>query len=272
MEGAPTKSASRQAAAAGAGVGALAEGLGGQSGLSVSGLFPPCAVGGALPAAPTPLICAPTPSPQPHAHAAVCGCLHGASAVPAVTTSASRRPATTHCAHGCGRNYHAACIRRWALAHGALPALRCPACRACWWQADPCLPTAAELGQEHAGTEEEAVGGAARQEGYLNLGRLLPGGGRVRDTSTYSEWLQVHQRRREQELMITGASGGGGGASAERPAAGAGTPGGGTSARGRSRRAGRGQTGGRGRGRSSSPAASALGGWLRRTGGGQAAP
>lgn len=200
------------------------------------------------------------------------GAAAGGEAAVAAPNGASRLPSTTHCAHGCGRNFHSACIRRWAMARAGQSGLRCPACRAAWWNEDPCLPSAAEVNQAHGGGEWEGeAGGVGRREGFLNLGGLVPGGGSVRDTSTYSEWLQVHQRRREQELMLTGSSGGGARAAASAGGAAAGAPGGGrSSGAGRTPRAGRGPNGARGRGRAAgagSPSATVLSGWLRRSGG-----
>ena len=43
---------------------------------------------------------------------------------------------------------------------------------------------------------------ASRDEGYLNLAALVPGTAAARDTSTYSPWLEVHQRRRERAEML----------------------------------------------------------------------
>ena len=45
-------------------------------------------------------------------------------------------------------------------------------------------------------------------EAFLNLGALQPGVQRVRDASSYSEWLEVHQRRRAQERLNRAAAGG----------------------------------------------------------------
>lgn len=108
--------------------------------------------------------------------------------------SALPRPATTHCAHGCGRSYHAACMLRWRAARP--PPLQCPACRARWRADDPDL-----------GAAPLAPASCEGAEGFVNLG----GTAQARDTSTYSEWLQVHQRRREREEMVAGGPSAGGG-------------------------------------------------------------
>ena len=59
-------------------------------------------------------------------------------------------------------------------------------------------------GKSTDGWTEVASGGAA-DEGFLNLAALQPGVRAARDQSSYSEWLEVHQRRREQAAMSGGA-------------------------------------------------------------------
>ncbi len=103
-------------------------------------------------------------------------------------------PLTSHCALGCGRIFHVACISRWFEARGAHRSRECPVCRQSWRGDDPHLPHPSVT--ESPGAQR---GGGPPDEGFLNIGALQPGAARVRDTSTYSEWLQVHQRRREQE-------------------------------------------------------------------------
>ena len=189
------------------------------------------------------------------------------SAVP--TISARSGPATSYCAHGCGRNYHAACIRRWAFARGALQSVPCPACRAPWRSDDPCLPsTAAFAGPEEGTTTED---GAALNEGFLNLGGLLPTTARARDTSTYSEWLQVHQQRREQREMVLGPSAvmGRSPKSAEGMPPLSGGRGGGDPKPGSARvRSGSRMQGGAISKAESCPSAAIMSGWLRRSKGG----
>ena len=43
---------------------------------------------------------------------------------------------------------------------------------------------------------------APADEGFLNLASLQPGTRAARDQSSYSEWLEVHQRRREQAAEV----------------------------------------------------------------------
>jgi len=112
-------------------------------------------------------------------HAAVC-------CAPSAATRA-RQPRLTHCLHGCGRNFHALCISRWRSAREAWRQPECPVCRARWRSDD-----AAEL---------PAPDSVAAAEGFVNLGALQPGLQTVRDSSTYSEWLTVHQRRAEQRNL-----------------------------------------------------------------------
>jgi len=104
------------------------------------------------------------------------------------------RPRLTHCALGCGRNFHAACISRWYSARGAQRTRGCPICRARWRDDDPAL----ELDASAAEEPEDVPLAPPPTEGYVNLATLQPGVQAMRDTSTYSTWLERHQRRREQ--------------------------------------------------------------------------
>ncbi|KAL1507499.1 hypothetical protein AB1Y20_008335 [Prymnesium parvum] len=104
---------------------------------------------------------------------------------------------TARCSHGCGRLYHADCLRRW-FESGCARGLQCPVCRArCEVAAEP----------REAGEEAEV------DEGYLNLRALQPGVQRARDSSTYSSWLEVHERNREAASLASGAPLTGGSAS-----------------------------------------------------------
>ena len=83
-------------------------------------------------------------------------------------------------------------------------------CRAPWDVSEPWLHRA------HACTAGCAAGAASPAndqlepepggsgEGFLNLGALQPGVQTVRDTSSYSSWLAVHERNREA-AALTGA-------------------------------------------------------------------
>lgn len=87
---------------------------------------------------------------------------------------------------------------RWFEARGAHCARECPVCRTGWREDDPTLPWTETCGD---GTEVVAD---LTDEGYLNLASLQPGTQTVRDQSTYSEWLGVHQRQREHAAMVYG--------------------------------------------------------------------
>ncbi|EOD27186.1 hypothetical protein EMIHUDRAFT_450192 [Emiliania huxleyi CCMP1516] len=56
--------------------------------------------------------------------------------------------------------------------------------------------------KEVAAAEQASEAAGSRDEGYLNLAALVPGTAAARDTSTYSPWLEVHQRRRERAEML----------------------------------------------------------------------
>ena len=49
--------------------------------------------------------------------------------------------------------------------------------------------------------EDEVEMGRDEHGDFLNLATLQPGTQRVRDTSSYSSWLEVHQRRRDQQQL-----------------------------------------------------------------------
>ena len=70
----------------------------------------------------------------------------------------------------------------------------CPACRAAWREDDALVVLPAAPGA--AGAID-----APADEGFLNLASLQPGTRPARDQSSYSEWLEVHQRRREQAAL-----------------------------------------------------------------------
>ena len=90
-------------------------------------------------------------------------------------------------------------MRRWSIARRATGRrLECPACRAAWRGDDPALPR----DEEGAAAEQASEAAGSRDEGYLNLAALVPGTAAARDTSTYSPWLEVHQRRRERAEML----------------------------------------------------------------------
>ena len=125
----------------------------------------------------------------------------GAAAAPA------RPPRTTHCAIGCGRRFHAACLTRWFAARADVArAPECPTCRARWRDDDDavCLPAPVAAGAA-AAAGAEALAEATPDEGFLNLGTLQPGTRAARDSSSYSEWLELHQRRREQAALAGGS-------------------------------------------------------------------
>jgi hypothetical protein len=124
-------------------------------------------------------------------------------------------PPTSHCARGCGRVLHLRCMQRWFEARGPHARRECPCCRAEWLA----LPgegddgATAGLGVVGGAPPDEdlpvGTGDEASGAGLLNLGALQPGTRRVRDQSSYSEWLEVHQRRREQQRLaeqVAGAS------------------------------------------------------------------
>ena len=132
------------------------------------------------------------------------------AAAPAVAVAAAapaRLPPTTHCAIGCGRQFHAACLTRWFAARADVArAPECPACRARWRDDDDAvrLPAAVAAGAA-AAAGAEALAEATPDEGFLNLGTLQPGTRAARDSSSYSEWLELHQRRREQAALAGGS-------------------------------------------------------------------
>ena len=82
----------------------------------------------------------------------------------------------------------------------------CPACRAHWRDDDDAvrLPAAVAAGAA-AAAGAEALAEATPDEGFLNLGTLQPGTRVARDSSSYSEWLELHQRRREQAALAGGS-------------------------------------------------------------------
>ena len=119
----------------------------------------------------------------------------------------ARPPRTTHCAIGCGRRFHAACLTRWFAARADVArAPECPTCRARWRDDDDavCLPAPVAAGAA-AAAGAEALAEATPDEGFLNLGTLQPGTRAARDSSSYSEWLELHQRRREQAALAGGS-------------------------------------------------------------------
>ena len=69
----------------------------------------------------------------------------------------------------------------------------CPVCRCGWRPDDPAVPVA----EATAAADD----GERRDEGYVNLGALQPGTQAARDDSSYSEWLELHRRRREQAAL-----------------------------------------------------------------------
>ena len=130
-----------------------------------------------------------------------------AAAVAAAAPVPLLPPTTTHCAIGCGRQFHAACLTRWFAARADVArAPECPACRAHWRDDDDAvrLPAAVAAGAA-AAAGAEALAEATPDEGFLNLGTLQPGTRVARDSSSYSEWLELHQRRREQAALAGGS-------------------------------------------------------------------
>jgi len=108
--------------------------------------------------------------------------------------------ARVHCALGCGREFHLRCMSRWLETRGGHARRECPACRAPWHEDARCdAPPAAA----------DAAVGEAAAEGYLNLSSLQPGTSAARDTSSYSSWLEVHERRREQQDLNRAGCGAG---------------------------------------------------------------
>ena len=97
-----------------------------------------------------------------------------------------------YCALGCGRNYHPGCLRRW-FESGTSRTLQCPVCRAQW----ACWEVSTSTDHASASAPIEGAG-----EGFLNFGQLQPGVQNVRDSSSYSSWLQFHERRREAEALL----------------------------------------------------------------------
>ena len=113
---------------------------------------------------------------------------------------------TDHCALGCGRVYHTRCLVRWFGARGPHARQECPVCRAAWRRdgsaaAAALAERAPPADAQAEGDADEVLGGDGGGEAFLNLAMLQPGTQRVRDTSTYSSWLGVHQRRRDQHQL-----------------------------------------------------------------------
>ena len=118
----------------------------------------------------------------------------------AASAAPARHVATSHCARGCGRVFHASCLGRWFGARGEHRGRECPVCRCGWRADDPAVPVA----EATAAADD----GERRDEGYVNLGALQPGTQAARDDSSYSEWLELHRRRREQAALAPEGGGG----------------------------------------------------------------
>ena len=129
-------------------------------------------------------------------------------AAPAVGAGqAATSPRVVHCALGCGRNYHAACLRRWFQA--TLSAPQCPVCRAAW-HTPPGAPPLFDRAGPRARDDVDVVQDLRadhRDAHFVNLGEWQPGTHHVRDSSSYSPWLAVHERRREHREYIADAGG-----------------------------------------------------------------
>ena len=103
------------------------------------------------------------------------------------------------CRGSCGYSYHSACLHRWFELKAA-DVKTCPRCRQPWVQLVPPAPGAAGGGGGEvaaagpAGVLDPPFGLSLREDGYVNLGSVSGLRAR-RDTSTYSEWYGVHQRR-----------------------------------------------------------------------------
>ena len=117
------------------------------------------------------------------------------------TPAAAVGTRTSHCGLGCGKVFHSACLVRWFEARGAHARRECPACRAAWRAGVDEVERGSRDGDDDDG------GGVGGGEGFLNLGALQGGARQVRDASSYSEWLELHRRRREQRLLVTAAAG-----------------------------------------------------------------
>ena len=82
----------------------------------------------------------------------------------------------------------------------------CPTCRARWRDDDDAVRLPAHVAAGAAAAAGvEALAEATPDEGFLNLGTLQPGTRAARDSSSYSEWLELHQRRREQAALAGGS-------------------------------------------------------------------
>ena len=103
-------------------------------------------------------------------------------------------------------------MERWFAARGPHRARECPVCRAAWraesesQRREREAATAATAGMGEGDTDALAQR-SERDDQFLNLG-ALQGVSQVRDASTYSSWLEVHQRRREQERLHEAAASG----------------------------------------------------------------
>ena len=120
-------------------------------------------------------------------------------------------PPTTHCGFGCGRVFHARCMVRWFEARGHHARRECPVCRSAWRaETESERRARADASGSVAGGDgdDELVAPSEGDAAFLNLGNLQPGVQRVRDASSYSSWLDFHQRRREQERLNRAAGGG----------------------------------------------------------------
>ena len=117
-------------------------------------------------------------------------------------------PPTTHCGLGCGRLFHARCMQRWFAARGVHARRECPVCRAAWRREegadDATTAAAADATADDGGHAERFAVESEHDSSFINLGELQPGVQAVRDASSYSSWLEVHQRRREQRQLNEG--------------------------------------------------------------------
>ena len=130
----------------------------------------------------------------------------------AATAHVHDGPPSTHCGLGCGRLFHARCMQRWFAARGVHARRECPVCRAAWRRSrrleegahDATTAAAAAAAADDGGHAERLAVESEHGASFLNLGELQPDAQAVRDASSYSSWLEVHQRRREQRQLNEG--------------------------------------------------------------------
>jgi hypothetical protein len=99
-------------------------------------------------------------------------------------------------------------MQRWFAARGVHARRECPVCRAAWRREegadDATTAAAADATADDGGHAERFAVESEHDSSFINLGELQPGVQAVRDASSYSSWLEVHQRRREQRQLNEG--------------------------------------------------------------------